>query len=175
MLELIEELLDMNVIESGHLRVETAPLSLLDVLEEGIESVGHTAEDKAIRIGLEIPPTPIRVVADAHRICQVLTNLISNAVKYSHPGTGTTVRAPVEGRSARIAVMDQGRGIPGDEVESLVTEFGRTNVKPTGGERSTGLGLAIVKRIAEAPGGEVSVESTVGTGSTFASTLPLAG
>jgi signal transduction histidine kinase len=174
MVELLEGLLDVNVIQSGHLKLEPASTSLRTLLEDGVDTAKPMAADKSIDLVLELPEGSIPVLADPHRVGQVLANLLSNAVKYSHTGTSTTVRAVTREGIAYVAIQDQGQGIPPEEVENLFTEFGRTSVKPTGGERSTGLGLAIVKRIVEAHGGTVSVESTVGMGSTFHFTLPLA-
>jgi hypothetical protein len=79
----------------------------------------------------------------------------------------------VTGDEAAIAVQDQGQGIPESELPKMFTEFGKTSVRPTGGEKSIGLGLAIVKRMVEAHGGRIWVESQVGVGSTFTFTLPL--
>jgi signal transduction histidine kinase len=174
MLELLEDLLDVNVIQSGHLKLEPVPTSLRALLEDEVETARPMADDKSIELDLALPEGSLQVMADPHRIGQVLANLISNAVKYSHKGTRTTVRALTHDGFAYVAMEDQGQGIPPEEVENLFTEFGRTSVKPTGDERSTGLGLAIVKRIVEAHGGSVSVESAVGVGSTFHFTLPLA-
>ncbi len=174
MLELVEELLDVNVIQSGHLELHPIPTDLRALLEDGLEAIRPMAEDKGIRLGIEAPAGPIPVLADPHRVDQILANLLSNAVKYSHPGGSATLRAHALEGVVSVSVEDQGQGIPREEVEKLFTEFGRTTVRPTGGERSTGLGLAIVKRIVEAHGGFVSVESTVGKGSIFRFTLPRA-
>ena len=110
---------------------------------------------------------------DPDRINQVLNNLITNACKYSFPNTVVTLRARATGDEVAIAVQDQGQGIPASELPKMFTEFGKTSVRPTGGEKSIGLGLAIVKRMVEAHGGRIWVESQVGVGSTFTFTLPL--
>jgi signal transduction histidine kinase len=174
MVELLEDLLDVNVIQSGHLKLEPVSTCLQTLLEAEVDTAKPMAADKSIQLQLAVSQEPIQVLADPHRIGQVLANLISNAVKYSHKETSTTIRALTHDGFAYIAIEDQGQGIPPEEVVKLFTEFGRTSVRPTGDERSTGLGLAIVKRIVEAHGGTVSVESTVGVGSTFHFTLPLA-
>ena len=175
MLELVEELLDVNVIQSGHLQLEPAPTDLGSLLEDSLEAIRPLADDKGVRLRFLPLAHTILAHMDPHRIEQVMANLLSNAVKYSHPGSTTTIRAEPDDGWARISVRDQGQGIPQNEVENLFTEFGRTSVRPTAGERSIGLGLAIVKRIVEAHGGAVSVESEVGKGSDFRFTLPLAG
>jgi signal transduction histidine kinase len=174
MVELLEDLLDVNVIESGHLRLDPEPTDLHALLKEEVEAARPIAAQKDIILDLVLPQEPLRVMADPHRIGQVLANLLSNAIKYSHSGTTTTVRALLHGDRAYVAIEDQGQGIPPEEVENLFTEFGRTSVRPTGEERSTGLGLAIVKRIVEAHKGTVGVDSEVGIGSTFHFALPTA-
>lgn len=173
MVELLDDLLDVNVIQSGHLRLEPVPTDLHALLLEEVDAARPLAKEKSIHLELLLPEEPLRVMADPHRIGQVLANLLSNAIKYSHPDTTTTIRALRHDGMAYVAIIDQGQGIPPEEVANLFTEFGVTSVKPTGEERSTGLGLAIVKRIVEAHQGSVGVESRVGEGSTFHFTLPI--
>ena len=174
MLKLIEDLLDVNVIESGHLTLEITPVDPVPHLEEAVQAANLLAADKSISVELEVDGSLPRVLADPKRISQVLGNLLSNAVKYSHPDTRVTLRASERDGVVDVSVIDQGQGIPAEEMETLFTDFGRTSVRPTGEESSTGLGLAIVKRIVEAHGGAVFVRSEVGRGSTFSFTLPLA-
>ena len=112
------------------------------------------------------------IVMDPDRIDQVMNNLINNAIKFSYPNTTITLRSCVQDQDVVISVQDQGQGIPAQEVDNLFTDFGRTSVRPTAGEKSTGLGLSIVKRIVELHGGRIWVESTVGVGSIFTFTLP---
>jgi signal transduction histidine kinase len=104
----------------------------------------------------------------------VLDNLVSNAVKYSpYNGEVTIELRAVDGR-ARLAVIDQGQGIPADELDDIFEPFERASPRPTGGERSIGLGLAIVKKLVEAQSGEIRVESAPGRGSRFEMFLPFA-
>ena len=109
---------------------------------------------------------------DPHRIDQVMNNLITNAIKFSYPNTTITLRARVLDQDVSISVQDQGQGIPAQEVYTLFTEFGKTSVRSTAGEKSTGLGLAIAKRIVALHGGRIWAESQVGIGSIFTFTLP---
>lgn len=173
-LKLIEDLLDVSAIESGHLTLEITPVDAVQQLEEAVQTANLLAADKSISVELEVDGSLPRVLADPKRISQVLGNLLSNAVKYSHPDTRVTLRASEQNGMVDVSVIDQGQGIPTEEMETLFTDFGRTSVRPTGEESSTGLGLAIVKRIVEAHGGAVFVRSKVGRGSTFSFTLPLA-
>ena len=104
----------------------------------------------------------------------MLNNLIGNAVKFSHGDTEVRVRLSLDDRCATVAIQDQGQGIPPLELPKLFQPFGRLSVLSTAGERSTGMGLAICRRIVEGHGGRIQAESTVGRGSTFSFTLPVA-
>jgi two-component system sensor histidine kinase/response regulator len=103
----------------------------------------------------------------------VLDNLLTNAIKFSNSGSEVSVRVSRDDRALLIAVEDHGLGIPADELGNLFQPFGRTSVRPTGGESSTGLGLAISRRIVEAHKGRIEVDSTGGLGSTFRVILPI--
>ncbi|MHB8874649.1 MAG: ATP-binding protein [Myxococcaceae bacterium] len=174
MVRLIEDLLDVSAIEAGQLDLQPTQVDLLSCLSACLASNVLLADAKGMRLELDpgVPAGKVRL--DAKRIEQVLGNLISNAVKFSHPGTTVRVGAREGPGELVIYVSDEGQGIPQEELPKVFTDFGRTSVRPTGDERSTGLGLAIVKRIVEAHGGRVWVEATeVGEGSTFAFALPL--
>ena len=145
----------------------------MEFLQEIWESNQLLAKTKSIDLKLTLKEPMPSVSFDAERISQVVTNLVSNAIKYSHPETTVTLSATTSGSRLQISVTDQGQGIPEDELPNLFKDFGRTSVKPTGGERSIGLGLAIVRRLVEAHGGRVWVRSEVGQGSTFCFSLPI--
>ena len=173
MLNLINDLLDVSAIEAGHLELKLREVNLADYLREVQAANAMLARSKEIELALDLAPDLPTIMMDPDRVNQVINNLITNACKFSFPKTVITLRACVTGNEVMIAVQDQGQGIPAREVDKLFTDFGRTSVRPTGGERSTGLGLAIVKRMVEAHGGRIWVESQVGVGSTFTFTLPL--
>lgn len=172
MVVLIEDLLDVSAIESGELVLHTQELDLCAWLTETVEDQRLLAGSKDIQLVLEHPEAPVVVEVDPQRLDQVLTDLISNAVKYSHSGTTTRVRLRVDGDEALVEVIDQGQGIPSSELRKLFQPFGRTSVRPTEGESSTGLGLAIGRRLVEAHGGRLEVESEPGRGSLFRARLP---
>jgi len=173
MLALIDDLLDVSAIESGRLAIEPEDVDLREYLAEVYESSRLLGKAKSIEVKMELEDGLPEVRFDPKRIDQVINNLITNAIKFSYPGTTVTLRAGRADRELRITVADQGQGIPEDEIGKVFVEFGRTSVRPTGGERSTGLGLAIVKRMVEAHGGRIWVESEVGKGSMFTFALPL--
>ena len=173
MVVLVDELLDVSAIESGELVLNEAPLELGSWAAQLVDDQRVLASSKGIELVTELPGEPLRLVVDAHRLDQVLINLIGNAVKYSPPGTQTLVRVRPQGSEVWIEVEDEGPGIPEDEQHLLFEPFGRTSVRPTGGETSTGLGLAIGRRLIEAHGGSVEVDSAPGRGSLFRVRLPL--
>ena len=172
MLQMIDDLLDISSIEAGMLRLDRHPSDPHKLLEHTVGLNAGLAQQKHVHVSLQIEGVLPRLSLDERKIAQVLNNLISNAVKYSQPGTAVEVRAVAEDGGVRIAVRDQGPGIPEAERGKLFQPFGRTSVRSTDGERSTGLGLAISKRIVEGHGGRIWVESQVGVGSVFLFTLP---
>ena len=173
MLALVNDLLDVSVIETGKLQLKKERVNLGAFLQEVHGSNAILAKGKSIDLSLALEPELPEVMLDRNRISQVINNLITNAIKFSHPQTEVVLGGKAEGQEVRISVTDQGQGIPSEEIPKLFADFTSTSVRPTAGEKSTGLGLAIVKRIVEAHGGRVSVESQVGSGSTFSFTLPL--
>lgn len=173
MLKLITDLLYISKIEAGKLQLELKDTDLIALLKRNVELNSLLAEQKQINLLFTheegFPPA----VVDEDKIEQVLNNLISNAVKFSHPGTTVEVHASRKEKEALISVKDEGQGIPADEIDRLFIPFENLSVKSTRGEQSTGLGLAIVKRIVEGHGGKIRVQSEVGVGSTFSVSLPL--
>ncbi len=175
MIEMIDNLLDVNIIESGRLELNLEEVPLEPFLREKCAGGEILARSKSIVIETALPAELPAVRLDRSRMAQVIDNLVSNAVKYSHPGTKITVAAAATGGEAEIRVRDEGQGIPLEEQEKLFKHFGKTSVKATAGERSIGLGLAIIKNIVDAHGGRIRVESRPGEGSTFIVTLPVGG
>ncbi len=173
MLGMVNDLLDLSAIESGQVQITREIIDPGPLLAEVFEHHSLLAQRKQITLRREIaddlPPLPV----DPRRLQQVLDNLLTNAAKFSPPGTAVTLGARADGGHLHLWVADQGAGIPPDELPRLFKEFGKTSVRPTGGEKSTGLGLAIVKKIVERHGGTVGVTSEVGKGSTFWVRLPL--
>lgn len=111
-------------------------------------------------------------VFNSLNVRRVIDNLISNAVKYSKRGSMIRMVVTVTNTTLHFDVIDQGLGIPHTEFEKLFQEFGKTSVRPTEGESSSGIGLAVVKKIVEQHGGQVSMRSEVGKGSTFSFWIP---
>jgi signal transduction histidine kinase/DNA-binding response OmpR family regulator len=178
LLSVINDVLDFSKIEAGKLVIESSPFDLRLVAEEVNEMLAHRAEDRRLDLVLEYPAgLPRHFVGDAGRIRQVLTNLVGNAVKFTHEGhVLVTVSCAEQARrqaGVRIAVEDTGTGIPADKMGILFEKFSQVDGSTTRKYGGTGLGLAISKQLVNLMGGDVGVESEEGKGSTFWFTLPL--
>ncbi|HVN48920.1 MAG TPA: GAF domain-containing sensor histidine kinase [Bacteroidota bacterium] len=173
MLGLINDLLDVRAIQTGNIQLKRQPTKLDELLHTTIQSLRLITSTKSIKCQFDFPASIPLLQVDPARIKQVLTNLITNAVKYSFPHTIIHVSIKIFEKEVWIAIQDQGQGIPAEELKKLFKAFSRTSVKPTAGEKSIGLGLAITRRIVEAHGGRIWVESETGKGSTFTFALPL--
>jgi PAS domain S-box-containing protein len=167
LLELINEILDLALIESGKLSLSREPVSLTEMLSECRGMI----EPSALRsgIGLTFPrfnDIPF-IKADRTRVKQVLINLLSNAIKYNRPGGTVEVICTMhEGQRTRIGVHDTGNGLPPEKLAQLFQPFNRLG-QESGSEEGTGIGLVVSKRLVELMGGEIGAESTVGVGSVF--------
>lgn len=172
MLNLLNELLDVVKIESGKLELNMSLTNLDQLLYKNIELNSVIASKKDIALLCNIPQKLPLISLDALKIEQVLNNLISNAIKYSHSNTKVSVSAFATEKSIVVTVQDQGQGIPKEELDKLFIPFSKISVKGTAGEKSIGLGLSIVKRIITGHKGRLWVESEVGRGTSFHFSLP---
>ncbi len=173
MLSLLNELLDISRIEAGKLDLDFQPTDIISLIQSSVDINKVLAERKNIQILLENPGSMPLVELDPMKIEQVMQNLLSNAVKFSSEGTVIRVSVSLDADHVRVAVADQGPGIPEEEIQKLFQPFSKISVQAPGGEKSTGLGLAIVKKIVQGHKGNIWVESTVNRGSTFFFTLPV--
>ncbi len=169
---LVNDLLDISRLEGGKLAIHVTE-SDLAVLCRAVAEEQMTASER--HIDLDLPAKPLMVPMDAERIAQVVTNLVSNAIKYSPADCPVSLGARLDGDSALVAVRDEGMGIPPDAQELLFERFYRVpGVQvQTGSGVGMGLGLYISREIVERHGGRIWVESRVGEGTTFFFTLPL--
>lgn len=170
MQRLIQDLLDVSTIESGHLQVHPRRESLGPLVDAVMQMVRGAAEERGIALERELSPALPAVYVDAMRVEQVLANLLGNAVKFTERGGGVRVTAEVDGSLVRVLVSDSGVGIPAEHLPHIFDRYwhARRQSRTAG----TGLGLAIARGIVEAHGGTLVVESTLGVGSTFILTLP---
>ncbi|MFQ3568482.1 MAG: response regulator [Aggregatilineales bacterium] len=168
--DMIRVFLDALAARPGQITTKIGTISVADVLQNVSEQYALTAASKSI--SLRVAPTDQKVRADARLLSQILSNLISNAIKYSPVGSETKVYVERSGTAARIAVADEGPGVPVEERGGLFQMFSKLSPRPTGSETSTGLGLWVVRQLAEAQGGCVGVDFPAGGGSVFWVELP---
>jgi signal transduction histidine kinase len=171
MFQLVCNLLDVNAIERGEVKVTLADVAFDQLVERALDPHRAAAAAKGQEMVVDVA-APARVRADASLAHQVVDNLVSNAVKYSPPGKRITVRLRCGPSVVRLEVQDEGPGLTAEDQAKLFGKFARLSAKPTGGEHSTGLGLSIVKRLVESMNGRVWCESAPGRGATFLLELP---
>ena len=167
LLELINEILDLALIESGRLSLSPEPISLAEVLGDCHGMIEPVAQKSGI--GLTFPQfeRAAYVKADRTRLKQVLINLLSNAIKYNRAGGAVEVICDLSGANrTRIAVHDTGEGLPPEKLAQLFQPFNRLG-REAGSEEGTGIGLVVSKRLVEMMGGTLGAQSTVGAGSVF--------
>jgi signal transduction histidine kinase len=165
---LIDDLRTLALAESGALRLQREPTDVEALVGETVASFRAQADDAGIGLTADIDPNTPLLVIDPARIREVLGNLIGNALRHTPPGGSVTTRCrPVE-RAVVFEVLDTGVGIPAEELPHIFDRFHRT--RDSGG---MGLGLAIARNLVVAHGGDISLESTVGQGTTLRFTLPV--
>jgi PAS domain S-box-containing protein len=167
LLELINEILDLALIESGKLSLSLEPISLAEVMHECQDMIEPQAQKRGISVAFPQFDIPYFVDADRTRVKQVFINLLSNAIKYNRAGGTVAVYhiATIPGR-IRICVKDSGEGLSADKLAQLFQPFNRLGQEASA-EEGTGIGLVTTKRLIELMGGAIGAESTVGTGSVF--------
>jgi two-component system, OmpR family, phosphate regulon sensor histidine kinase PhoR len=167
---LIDDILELSAIEAGNVKVQPESVQLYALVDDVIGSLSAGAETRGIvirnLIGIET-----KVFADPHRLVQMLTNLIDNAIKFNREGGTISIKYVGNGND-RISVEDTGEGIPAHHLDRLFERFYRVDRARSRELGGTGLGLAIVKHLARAHGGEVTVESRIGEGTQFTIELP---
>jgi two-component system phosphate regulon sensor histidine kinase PhoR len=174
MTALVDDLLDLTAIESGKNAPVKEPLLINDIVSDVIDSLKPLANRKSVLFHVDASMARLPAVScDKKQIKQVLTNLLQNAVKYNKDGGRITIDAEQQDAHVTLFIRDTGAGIPAADLPRIFERFYRVDKARSREMGGTGLGLAIVKHIIEAHGGTVSVESTLGEGSTFRFNLPL--
>ncbi|MFH1871331.1 MAG: ATP-binding protein [Pseudomonadota bacterium] len=174
LLELINEILDLALIESGKAMLSQEPVSLVDVMLECRAMVEPQAQQRGITMTFPLRDSNWFVNADRTRLKQVVINLLFNAVKYNRPhGTVAVECRPASADTLRIGIRDSGAGLTAEQLRQLFQPFNRLG-KETGAEEGTGIGLVVTKRLVELMGGSIGVVSEVGVGSEFWVELRLA-
>jgi PAS domain S-box-containing protein len=172
LLRLVGDLLFLSGIQSGKLALEFRTANLAEIAANTVEELRPQAERKHIELALSVTSAP-RLTVDSGRIAQLISNLISNAVKFTDDGGRVEVSLGTEGGQAVLAVTDTGIGIPAADRDLVFDRFYRTAIATEQAIPGTGLGLTITRAIAEAHGGTITVDSEEGRGTTFKVSLPL--
>lgn len=171
---LVDDILDVAKMETGHLAVAPEPVDLRALLNEIARMWAEQARTKGLDFDLDIEGAPHWIVTDAGRLRQVAFNLLGNAMKFTQAGSiGLAVRTIDEGRRFVLAISDTGIGIPAHKHEDIFESFRQADSTTTREFGGTGLGLTICRNLARALGGDIAVASRVGEGSVFTVTLPL--
>ncbi len=167
LLDLINEILDLTLIESGKLSLSIEPILVAEVLRESRAMIEPQATKRGIRVSFPAVDNSFLVMADRTRVKQILINLLSNAIKYNREaGTVVVDCVPTGTGRMRISVSDSGEGLTPEQLRQLFQPFNRLGREVHGGE-GTGIGLVVSKRLVELMGGVIGVDSAVGVGSTF--------
>lgn len=172
---LVNDLLDISRLEAGRLEIAHESFDICELIAEVIAQVKPEMTGKEMKLTTSELATPVLAWGDPGRVAQILTNLISNAIKYSYPRTNIEIgiEAVEDGDGIlQVDVADQGPGIPAEEIENVFQRFHRIDSTSTRSTTGTGLGLAISKALVELHGGRIWVESEIGKGSTFSFSLP---
>lgn len=184
LLEIINNILDFSKLDTGEVELENMPFRVQNVVDNSMKILLPRAEEKGLAVAISIDPTiPEVVIGDESRLRQILTNLVSNAIKFTEQGSisidiqnnghGRQESSPAGSRSwIKVRVTDTGIGIPPELQGRLFQRFTQVESITTRRFGGTGLGLATIKRLADAMGGHVQVESTQGQGSVFEVVLP---
>lgn len=174
MLDLINDLLDVSQIEAGRREVQISTFDAVAVIRRVIDAYRAPSSAKDLRLSLHVPEGgAITMTSDAAKLRQVVSNLVSNAIKFSERGGAIDVSVICDGPLLKVYVKDEGIGIAADQCQAIFEPFVHLSGAGTGGERSTGLGLSIVRQLVELLGGTIRVDSVVGAGSTFQVSIPL--
>ena len=170
--ELVNDILDLSKIEAGKIKFDIQEVDLGPVAEQVMSTLYQMAEAKALKLRCDLSPGARVVLGDPGRVREILTNLVSNAIKFTAAGS-VTIRSMPAGPMAEISVSDTGIGIARDAHARIFEEFRQADDKVAVTYGGTGLGLSIARKLAELQGGHMGVESEPGKGSRFWFTLPI--
>jgi signal transduction histidine kinase len=171
LVRLINDILDIERIESGKITMSKQMYEVTDLITQAINVVQPLADNGQVELSVENSPLQLRV--DADRIIQILTNLLSNAIRFSSSGDTVKLKAVEQDSEILFTVKDTGRGIPEDKLEIIFERFQQVDSSDSRNHEGTGLGLAICRSIVEMHGGKIWAESIMEVGSTFYFTLPI--
>jgi signal transduction histidine kinase len=171
--KLARELLQLSKLEAGKLQFKNEELDVRALVEATTKPLLIQFQEKGVRLETEVPDNLPRLVADEQQLSWVITNLVTNALKFTRTGGCVTVRALLRNSEMHVEVEDTGEGIAKEHLERVFDKFVQLKNHAASTPGSVGLGLAIAKEIVEAYRGRIWVESEVGKGSRFTFTIPL--
>jgi PAS domain S-box-containing protein len=171
--KLVKELLNLSKLESGKFQIKKESINLRELVDEALKHLRVPLRVKGIEFETAIDSMLPAFSADREQLSWVITNLVSNALRYTPAGGKVTIGATSENGMIQISVEDSGRGIPAEALESIFEKFVQVKQPADSTPGSVGLGLAIAKEVVEAHGGKIWVASEMGKGSMFAFTIPL--
>jgi signal transduction histidine kinase len=174
LVRMINDILDIEKIESGRMQYQLKPQKLVPVVEAAVASTAAYAAPFIVGIAFDSDDSDPTVAIDHDRMTQVMVNLLSNAVKFSPQGQQVLVRIKTQDGKARIAVTDHGPGIPAEFQDRIFQKFAQADGSNTRTREGTGLGLSICQQLVIGHGGAISFETAAGQGTTFFVDLPLA-
>jgi signal transduction histidine kinase/CheY-like chemotaxis protein len=172
LLALINDILDLSKIEAGRMEMHAINVDVEPMVDLCLRTVEPLVKSERIRLVKDIEPGLPPLITDHDKLKQILINLLSNAVKFTEEGTVTVMARRRDGAMV-LAITDTGIGIPADKLELIFEEFRQVDSSTTRRYSGTGLGLSISRRLARVMGGDITVQSSIGVGSTFTLTLPL--
>ncbi len=175
LIRLVDDMLDIARMKSGHLGLEMDIVSVQERVLSAVKQMQHYAEERQVKLVTKVIGEPPEVVGDGDRIEQVVTNLLSNAIRFSPENSSVEITVRFDRGTVRVSVSDRGPGIPPKEQKRVFEKFYQIAGREQTGCRSSGLGLAISKGIVEQHGGQMMVRSELGRGSTLSFVLPIPG
>jgi len=164
---LVNDILDMEKVESGKMTFDLQPVELIALLKQSLETNRDYAQTYKVSFALVSELPEARIMADANRLLQVFANLLSNAAKFSPPGETITASVERIGEQIRTSVTDHGSGIPEQFKQKIFQKFAQADASDTRSKGGTGLGLSISKAIVEKMGGSIGFNSQPNVGTTF--------
>jgi len=171
LMNLVNGLLDMEMIEAGQMELLLSPTTVREIVDSSNEAVVSLADHRHITVDISVDEQLV-VYADRERIVQVVVNLLSNAIKFSPPQSAIIIKAEQVENMVVVSVVDQGRGIPADDLDKVFRRFKQVQKEDGRSHKGTGLGLPICRNIIELHEGTIGVQSTEGHGTTFWFSLP---